>query len=48
MSKDRCCGTCRYSRYEPTQGYVCENGDSDYCADFVEHDFVCEEWDGSD
>lgn len=33
------CKTCRY--WEPFQG-VCCNGDSEYCADFV--DDGCAEW----
>lgn len=37
------CGNCKYGNYDTMQGYVCVNDESDYCADFVEHDHVCEE-----
>lgn len=40
----QCCGTCRYGHYDSMQGYVCVNGNSEWCADFVEYDFGCEEW----
>ncbi len=39
-----CCGTCEYGSYSPTNGYVCVNIDSEYFADFVEHDHYCEEY----
>jgi len=35
------CGSCAW--YEDFQG-VCCNGDSPYCADFVNADQVCEFW----
>ena len=41
-----CCGTCEYSIYDKVDGYVCSNDKSDYVADFVEFDNVCEEWEG--
>ena len=44
MEITKCCGTCEYGSYDKMQGYVCVNSDSDNCADFVEHDFVCETW----
>lgn len=39
-----CCGTCEYGSYDKMQGYVCVNDESEYVADFTEHDFVCEEY----
>lgn len=41
-----CCGTCEYSTYDKTNGYVCANDKSDYVADFVEFSHVCDEWEG--
>ena len=37
----KCCATCAW--YEEFQG-VCCDGDSPYCADFVNADQVCEFW----
>lgn len=36
-----CCATCAW--YEDYQG-VCFNRDSPHCADFIDADKVCEEW----
>ena len=41
---NKTCGTCEYGYYDKMQGYVCVNSDSEYCADFVDHDFNCDEW----
>ena len=38
-----CCGNCKYASCRDN-GYVCENMDSDYASDYVEHDQGCEEW----
>ena len=35
------CSTCRW--YAEFEG-VCCNGDSPHCADFIDADKVCEEW----
>ena len=43
---ERCCGTCKYSTYDKVQGYVCVNDESEYVADFVEFDHVCDDWEG--
>ena len=40
----KCCGTCKYGRYDYASGYVCVNDASDYVADYVEYDFACEDW----
>lgn len=40
----KCCGTCAYSCYDRTNGYVCVNDQSEYTADFVEYDHVCEDY----
>ena len=39
-----CCGTCEYGLYDRMNGYVCVNIESEYFADFVEHDHYCEEY----
>lgn len=39
-----CCGNCKYAAYSRENGYVCENMNSDYASDYVEHDHGCEEW----
>lgn len=41
-----CCGTCKYGLCVKTNGYVCSNCESDYAADFVEFNHVCDEWEG--
>lgn len=46
MENRKCCGTCRYGSYDKMQGYVCVNGDSEYCTDFTEYDHVCDDWEG--
>lgn len=30
-----CCGNCKYASYSRENGYVCENMDSYYLADYV-------------
>lgn len=40
-----CCGTCKWHRHENTsQGWVCMNSESDYCADWTEYNDSCNEW----
>lgn len=41
MSDKKCCSSCKW--YETFNG-VCFNGDSENCADFVDADGVCPEW----
>lgn len=42
---NECCGTCKWHRYENTsQGFVCVNEESDYCADWTDYKDSCEEW----
>lgn len=45
-NEKQCCGNCKYAEYsrERENCYVCENMDSYYLADYVEHDHGCEEW----
>lgn len=38
------CCTCKY--YAEFEG-VCTNGDSEYCADFTDSGFACEQWQGN-
>lgn len=40
----KCCGTCAYSCYDRMNDYVCVNDQSEYAADFVEYDHVCEDY----
>ena len=42
---NQCCGNCQYDSYDKMQGYVCVNDESEYCADFVEYDHSCDDWD---
>lgn len=44
----QCCGTCKYSSYDKMQGYVCVNDESEYVGDYVEKEFSCPDWDGSE
>lgn len=44
----KCCGNCSNSNYDKMNGYVCVSGDSDHCADFVEYDFVCDDWESGE
>ena len=46
LDANSCCGTCEYSTYDKVNGYVCSNEESDYVADFVEFNHVCDEWEG--
>ena len=40
-----CCGTCAYHHFENiSDGWVCCNEKSDYCADWTEYGDSCEEW----
>ena len=41
---DKCCGTCKWHKFENiSDGFVCVNSDSDYCADWTEYGDSCEE-----
>lgn len=43
--ENECCGTCRYHYHEGiSAGWVCVNADSEYCSDWTEYDFCCDEW----
>lgn len=42
-----CCGTCTYHQHESIDdGLVCVNSYSDYCSDWTDYDFCCDEWEG--
>ena len=44
-SMDKRCGTCKWHKFENiSDGFVCVNSDSDYCADWTEYGDSCEEW----
>ncbi len=39
------CGNCKYHQYEEaSQGWVCCNGESEYCADWTEYNDTCEDF----
>lgn len=45
----QCCGTCAYHHFENiSDGWVCCNDKSDYCADWTEYGDSCEEWEEQD
>lgn len=45
--KKECCGTCKWHRHEDIgDGWICCNEQSDYCADWTDYEFGCEEWEG--
>lgn len=47
MSNDKCCGTCKYHRYDDIgDDWVCVNDQSEYYADWIEYDDSCDEWEG--
>jgi len=45
MKQKKRCGTCRWHQHEGIDdGWVCVNDRSDYCCDWIDDSFVCEEW----
>lgn len=45
MKDERSCATCRWRELEEVDvGYVCTNGQSSYCSEWVEEDDVCLKW----
>jgi hypothetical protein len=48
MARTReCCATCKWREFENiSDGYVCVNSDSEYVADWVENNHVCDQWEG--
>lgn len=45
MERKECCGNCRYHEKDLyDEGYICVNGESDYCADWTEYNDFCEEY----
>lgn len=45
--KKECCGTCKYHQHESIDdGWVCVNSYSDFCSDWTDYDFCCDEWEG--
>lgn len=43
--KQEICGTCKWHEHENiSDGWVCVNSDSEYCADYTEYNDTCEEW----
>lgn len=43
------CGTCKWhNREDISDGYVCVNEESEYCADWTDYDHCCEDWEGRD
>lgn len=47
MNDIEICGTCIYHQYEDvTDGWVCVNDQSEYCADWTDYNDSCECWEG--
>lgn len=45
MSKEECCGTCGWHRFENlTDGWVCVNDESENCGDWTEYSDSCDMW----
>ena len=43
--KKQCCGNCKWHQQEDiSDGWVCVNADSDYCTDYTDYDWLCDEW----
>lgn len=41
----KCCGTCKWHKHERiSDGWVCINNCSEYCADWTDYGHCCEEW----
>ncbi len=41
----KCCGTCKWYCHEDiSDGCVCVNSDSEFCADWTDYGHCCEEW----
>ena len=42
---EKVCGLCRWHEHENiSNGRVCVNYNSDYCADWTDYEYTCEEW----
>lgn len=47
MKEDKCCGTCKYHRFNKNDDeWVCLCPDSYYFGDYTEYDDKCEDWEG--
>lgn len=47
MSNEKCCGTCKYHGFENlSDGWVCVNDRSEYCADWTEYKDSCDKREG--
>ncbi len=47
MCKTKCCGNCKYAMKNGLDDYICANGESEYCGDWIEiEDHCCEDWNG--
>jgi len=43
--EEQICGNCRWYEHENiSNGWVCVNNDSDYCADWTDYNHTCEYW----
>ena len=43
-NNDKCCGTCGNCVKDELNDLICVEDKSDYCADYVDYEFVCELW----
>ena len=39
-----CCGNCKWRQYDIIDGWVCVNDQSDFCTDWTDYDWCCDEW----
>lgn len=44
MCENKCCGNCKYAMKNDLDEYMCANGESEYCSDWIETDHCCEDW----
>lgn len=47
MSKEQCCGTCKWHSPQDGDGFTdwfCVNPDSEYCTDYTPYEHSCDEW----
>lgn len=43
--RKKCCGTCRWHQHEYVDdGWVCVNDISEYCTDWTDYEWSCDEW----
>lgn len=45
-AEKRCCGNCRWHEQDEqySEDYICFNDDSDYCSDYTDYNFCCDDY----